>query len=89
MGGTAEEGGIMRERIQARLQELKTEVGKGELTLQELEEQAAMVRQNMLRISGAIQVLEEILTDGDSTKDNGEVADEGRGATIQAGRSGI
>ena len=89
MGGAVEEGGIMREQLQARLQELKTEFGKGEQTLQELEEQAATVRQNMLRISGAIQVLDEVLTDGDSTRHDGEVTDEGRLATVEAGQSGI
>jgi uncharacterized coiled-coil protein SlyX len=51
----------MRERLEQRLQELKTEFGKGEQTLQELEEQVATVRQTLLRISGAIQVLEEEL----------------------------
>ncbi len=51
----------MRERLEQRLQELKTEFGKGEQTLQELEEHAAAVRQTLLRISGAIQVLEEEL----------------------------
>ena len=89
MGSAVEEGGIMPEQLQARLQELKTEFGKGERTLQELEEQAATVRQNMLRISGAIQVLEEVLTDEDSTGHDREVTDEGRTATVEAGRSGI
>lgn len=89
MDGAVEEGGIMREQLQARLKELKTEFGKGEGTLQELEEQAATVRQNMLRISGAIQVLEEVLTDEDPTRHDGEVTDEGRAATVEAARSGI
>jgi uncharacterized coiled-coil protein SlyX len=51
----------MRERLEQRLQELKTEFGKGEQTLQELDEQVATVRQTLLRISGTIQVLEEEL----------------------------
>ena len=55
----------MRERLEQRLQELKTEFGKGEQTLQELEEQAVAVRQTLLRISGAIQVLEEELGEAD------------------------
>jgi uncharacterized coiled-coil protein SlyX len=55
----------MRERLEERLKELKTEFGNGERTLQELEEQAATVRQTLLRISGAIQVLEEELGDTD------------------------
>jgi len=88
LGGAVEEEGIMREKLEARLQELKTEFGKGERTLQELEEQAATVRQNMLSISGAIQVLEEVLTGEDATRHDGEVTNEGR-TTVQAGQSGM
>ena len=61
----------MRERLEKRLQELKTEFGKGEQTLQELEEQVAAVRQTLLRISGAIQVLEEEL--GEAEQPDGTV----------------
>ena len=60
----------MRERLEQRLQELKTEFGKGEQTLQELEEQVAAVRQTLLRISGAIQVLEEL---GEAEQPDGTV----------------
>jgi uncharacterized coiled-coil protein SlyX len=63
----------MRERLEERLQELKTEFGKGEQTLKELEEQAAAVRQTLLRISGAIQVLEEEL--GEAEQPDGTVAE--------------
>jgi uncharacterized coiled-coil protein SlyX len=51
----------MRERLEQRLQELKDEFEKGQQTLEELEAQAAAVRQTLLRISGALQVLEEEL----------------------------
>ena len=61
----------MRERLEKRLQELKTEFGKGEKTLKELEEQVAAVRQTLLRISGAIQVLEEEL--GEAEQPDGTV----------------
>jgi len=61
----------MRERLEERLQELKSEFGKGEQTLQELEEQVATVRQTLLRISGAIQVLEEEL--GKANQPDGEI----------------
>ena len=63
----------MRERLGKRLQELKAEFGKGEQTLKELEEQAAAVRQTLLRISGAIQVLEEEL--GEAAQPDGAVPD--------------
>jgi len=61
----------MRERLEKRLQELKAEFGKGEQTLKQLEEQVAAVRQTLLRISGAIQVLEEEL--GEAEQPDGDV----------------
>lgn len=53
----------MRERLQQRLAELRTEFESGQQTLDQLETQATTVRQTLLRISGAIQVLEEELGD--------------------------
>jgi predicted nuclease with TOPRIM domain len=52
----------MRDQIQARLGELKREYEKGQLELYKIEQQQAHLREMMLRISGAIQVLEELLT---------------------------
>jgi len=52
----------MRYQIRARLGELKREHDKGHLELYKLEQQQAHLREMMLRISGAIQVLEELLT---------------------------
>ena len=54
----------MRDRLQARLGELKKEFATGQARLQELEKQQMYLRETMLRISGAIQVLEELLADG-------------------------
>jgi predicted nuclease with TOPRIM domain len=51
----------MREQIQSRLTELKKEFEIGQTRLQELERQQAMLRETLLRISGAIQVLEEMI----------------------------
>lgn len=51
----------LNEQIQARLEELRREFEMGQQRLNDLEGQAAQLRQTMLRISGAIQVLEEIL----------------------------
>ena len=51
----------MREQLQARLQSLKSEFTVGQQRLAELETQAANLRNTLLRISGAIQVLEELL----------------------------
>lgn len=51
----------MREQLQKRLAELKSEFESGQKRLEELESQASNVRNVLLRISGAIQVLEEEL----------------------------
>jgi predicted nuclease with TOPRIM domain len=51
----------VRERLQARLRELKQELETGQAQLQELEQRSARLRETLLRISGAVQVLEEEL----------------------------
>lgn len=51
----------MQEQLEGRLQELKAEFKKGQTRLQDLEKQVIALRNNLLRISGAIQVLEEEL----------------------------
>ena len=80
----------MRERLEQRLQELKTEFGNGEKTLQDLEAQITTVRQTLLRISGAIQVLEEELGHTDQPKRDGHEpsVEETRAATESAGGPG-
>ena len=51
----------MESKIRHRLTELRTEYDKGQQTLHELEGQAANLRATLLRISGAVQVLQETL----------------------------
>ena len=51
----------MREQLEQRVGELKAEQQKGQQVLAELEARQAELRQTLLRISGAIQVLEELL----------------------------
>ena len=51
----------MEEQLQKRLDELKKDFEIGQARLRELETEQAYVRETMLRISGAIQVLEEAL----------------------------
>ncbi|MEN6489321.1 MAG: hypothetical protein ABFD66_10665 [Smithella sp.] len=56
----------MRQKLEQRLEQLKAEFEAGQKMLTELEAKQANVRETMLRISGAIQVLEEELS-GDIT----------------------
>ena len=51
----------MRELLQIRLESLKSEFQLGQHKLAEQERQSTILRNNLLRISGAIQVLEEEL----------------------------
>lgn len=60
----------MKEQLKQRLQSLKAEFEAGQKMLADLEAKQANLRDTLLRISGAIQVLEE-LTDSD-TEDNGK-----------------
>ncbi len=50
----------MKEKIETRLAELRTEFETGQRMLAELEEKRKKLRESMLRIAGAIQVLEEV-----------------------------
>jgi predicted nuclease with TOPRIM domain len=51
----------MREQVEQRLHELKAEWETGQQMLAELETKQAHLRETLLRISGAMQVLEEML----------------------------
>ena len=61
MGQAVEGEHTMRERLEQRLKELKAEFESGQKMLAELEAKQANLRESLLRISGAIQVLEEML----------------------------
>ncbi len=56
----------MREQLEQRLNQLKAEFEAGQKMLAELEAKQASVRETLLRISGAIQVLEEELAKADA-----------------------
>ena len=60
----------MREQLEQRVSELKAEQEKGQQMLAELEGRATDLRQTLLRISGAIQVLEELLAGGTGGADD-------------------
>ena len=51
----------MQQQIQSRIAVLKSEFETGQAKLRELEVQQSRLRETLLRISGAIQVLEEML----------------------------
>lgn len=65
----------MREELERRVSELKAEQQKGQQMLAELEGREAELRQTLLRISGAIQVLDELLA-GPSRQDGPSHHDE-------------
>ncbi|WEO99765.1 hypothetical protein A6P39_040175 [Streptomyces sp. FXJ1.172] len=56
---------VQSERIHTRLDELKREYEQGSAQLSALLQQQTTLRETLLRISGAIQVLEELLPHGD------------------------
>jgi len=60
----------MKMQLEQRLKELKAEFESGQKALAELDNRQAELRNTLLRISGAIQVLEEEL--GKSIDDSGE-----------------
>ncbi len=51
----------MKDQVQERLENLKNELESGKKLLADLEARKADVQTTVLRISGAIQVLEELL----------------------------
>jgi hypothetical protein len=56
-----QEDRTLREQIQARLEKLKKELETGQAELQKVEMQRTYLHETVLRISGAVQVLEELL----------------------------
>jgi predicted nuclease with TOPRIM domain len=51
----------MREQLQQRLEQLRQEFEAGQKMLTDMEAKQASLRETLLRISGAVQVLEEEL----------------------------
>jgi hypothetical protein len=61
----------MQEHIEQRLKELKTEFEAGQKMLADLEARQLDLRNTLLRISGAVQVLEEVLSAGTASERDG------------------
>lgn len=57
----------MKEHISKRLEQLRVECRKGQERLVQLEQETSSVNSSMLRISGAIQILEELLAQDPSS----------------------
>ena len=53
----------MRQRVQARLAELRLELERGQAEVEQTERRIAYLREMLLRIGGAAQVLEELLAE--------------------------
>ena len=56
----------MKEQLEKRLQELKSEFEAGQKAMAELQQKRINLENTLLRISGAIQVLEEELAKSES-----------------------
>ena len=59
----------MQDQMTARLETLRKEFEIGKTRLLQLEREEAALRETLLRISGAIQVLEELLSQSSGTKE--------------------
>lgn len=66
----------MRAQLEKRLEELRKEYEKGLNEMRELEARQNTLRQTMLRISGAIQVIEEELRRSDAHEAGDPAAEE-------------
>ncbi|EGJ32668.1 MULTISPECIES: hypothetical protein [Moorena] len=73
----------MKEKLEQRLQSLKSEYEAGQKMLAELEAKQANLRETLLRISGAIQVLEETLGEPTDTAENNTKPSEVVGAQVE------
>jgi predicted nuclease with TOPRIM domain len=60
----------MKEQLEKRLTELKSEFEAGQKMMTELESKQSNLRDTLLRISGAIQILEEEINRVDETLDS-------------------
>ena len=62
----------MNHQIQNRIDTLRKEMEVGQQRMQDLERQLAQLRDTMLRISGAIQVLEELQAEAGPADDTAD-----------------
>jgi hypothetical protein len=82
-------GQVMREQLQVRLEALKKEFERGQTELQQVERQRTYLHETVLRISGAIQVLEELLAERQPGEQNGTGPGETQPATTQTNAANV
>jgi hypothetical protein len=75
--GSGEAEPALQDQLRRRLEILRHEREKGQAQLETLAIKQAQLRDTMLRISGAIQVLEEMLGAGQSTEETQAGTDDG------------
>lgn len=63
----------MKEKLEQRLQSLKAEFNAGQRLLAEYQTKQANLRETLLRISGAIQVIEEELSQFAEAENDGQL----------------
>jgi len=68
----------MQQQLEKRLHDLKQEFETGQVRLQELVRQEQALRETLLRISGAIQVIEEELARAKSENSRSETSNDGQ-----------
>jgi hypothetical protein len=61
----------VQDQARMRLEVLKKELETGQAELERIEKQRAYLHETVLRISGAVQVLEELLAQGQATEHGG------------------
>ncbi|MDJ0719870.1 MAG: hypothetical protein QNJ54_37570 [Prochloraceae cyanobacterium] len=62
----------MKEQLEKRLAELKAEFESGQKVMADLEAKQANLRDTLLRISGAIQILEEEISKASQESENSQ-----------------
>ncbi len=77
----------MREQLQTRRDELKRQFEAGQTELQQLQARENYLRETMLRISGAMQMLEELLAEARPTEENNNGAHYAESAATQTIKS--
>lgn len=74
----------MKKQMEKRLNELRAEYESGQQMITETEASLANMRASMMRISGAIQVLEELLGQEASERGDGEAVEQVAAAELAA-----